>query len=82
MTEEFNPAVQLRLNGPLTYEFRQRIHAVKKKHRIGYWEIATPVGIHDSHLGNMTRYEQNVTTRTVNRLATVIAQLETSPPRG
>jgi hypothetical protein len=78
-TPTHNPAIQQSPDGPLTEEFRKRVHAVKAKFDLNYGDIATKVGIAGSTLGNIVRYDaHNTSTTTANKLANVIGDLEMS----
>jgi hypothetical protein len=75
----YDPNVQVSHGGPLTTEMRQRIHAIKEKHDLNFGDIATKVGIAGSTLGNLTRYEHNVSPRTASRLKAVVGEFEAMP---
>jgi ribosome-binding protein aMBF1 (putative translation factor) len=76
-TPTHDPNIQQSPDGPLTEDFRQRVHAAKTKFGLNYDDIATKVGIAGSTLGNIVRYDtHNTSTKTANKLANVIGELE------
>jgi hypothetical protein len=74
----YDTSVQVRLDGPLTPQFRERVRAAKSKHNQIYENIAHAAGFSGTYLANMVRDPDRAvnTKKYAAPLAAVIDALE------